>query len=159
MEWQCSSSLHLNGVHNLMPQISRRPPCPPVSAWMITQLIQRLDLNSPLDIAIAACAATTFWGQCRLGELLPSSLSILLLVLFPCLSSFRRSTRNPQSCIVCLPHTKTHQHGQDVVLVDQCDPISPIALLMRRLQIHNIPHDTHLFSYATPKTWMMWEKY
>ena len=89
-------------------------------------------------------------NKCRLGELLPSSLSILLLVLSPCHSSFRRSTHNPHSHIVCLPHTKTHRHGQDVVLVDHCNPINPISLLMRHLQINNIPHDAHLFSYATP---------
>ena len=152
LKWNGSARLRyiLNGVHNLMPRGSKHPPRPPVSAKMITQLIQRLDLNSPLDIAIAACAATAFWGQCRLGELLPSSLSILLLALFPCHSSFRRSTRNPQSRIVRLPHTKTHRHGQDVVLVDQCDPINPITLLLRHLQVNNIPHDAHLFSYITP---------
>ena len=151
LKWNGSARLRyiLNGVHNLMPHGSKLPPRPPISARMIIQLIQHLDLDSPFDIAIAACAATAFWGQCRLGELLPSSLSILLLALFPRRSSLRRSARNRHSRIIRLPHTKTHQHGQDVVLVDQCNPINPITLIARHLQINDIPHDAHLFSYAT----------
>ena len=151
LEWKGSSRLRyvLNGVHNLTPRTSKRPPRPPVNAKMISQLVQHLNLNSPLDVAVAACATTAFWGQCRLGELLPSSHSAPLSLPFPTRSSFRRSTRNPQSCIIHLPHTKTHRHGQEVVLVDQCIPINPIALLTRHLRVNDIPHDTPLFSYGT----------
>jgi hypothetical protein len=80
MEWKGSARLRyvLNGVHNLAPRGSRHPPRPPINARMISQLIDHLDLSSPFDIAVAACATTAFWGQCRLGELLPSSASILL---------------------------------------------------------------------------------
>ena len=153
LSWNGSSRLRyvLNGVHNLTPRGSKRPPRPPVSARMITQLIQHLDLNSPLDVAIAACATMAFWGQCRLGELLPSSLLILLSILFPLRSSLRRSARNPKAYVVRLPHTKTHLDGQDIILVEQCDPINPIALLLKHLQINNIPQDTFLFSYMTPE--------
>ena len=153
LNWNGSSRLRyvLNGVHNLTPRGSKHPPRPPVSAKMIIELIQHLDLDSPLDIAIAACAAMAFWGQCRLGELLPSSLIVLLSMLFPLRSSLRRSTRNPKAHIVRLPHTKTHLDGQDIVLVEQCDPINPITLLAKHLQINNIPQDTFLFSYTTPE--------
>lgn len=58
---------------------------------------------------------------------------------------------NPQAYIVHLPHTKTHQHGQDIVLVEQCNPINPIALLMKHLRVNKIPCDTHLLSYMTPQ--------
>ena len=73
VEWKGSTQLQyvLNGVHNLAPGTSRRPPRPPINATMLIKLVQVLDLNSPLDAAIAACATTAFWGQCRLGELLP----------------------------------------------------------------------------------------
>lgn len=42
MEWKGSSRLRyvLNGVHNLAPGSSRRPPRPPVNARMIAQLVQ-----------------------------------------------------------------------------------------------------------------------
>jgi hypothetical protein len=75
MEWKGSSRLRyvLNGVHNQAPGTSSRPPRPPINARMLIQLIRALDLAVPLDAAVAACAATAFWGQCRLGELLPLS--------------------------------------------------------------------------------------
>ena len=79
MEWKGSSRLRyiLNGVDNLSPSSSRRPPRPPINSKMLTELVNYLDLNVPLDAAVAACAVTAFWGQCRLGELLPPTLSSL----------------------------------------------------------------------------------
>lgn len=149
VEWKGSSRLRyvLNGVHNLAPASSRRPPRPPVNARMITQLVERLDRQSPLDTAVAACAVTAFWGQCRLGELLPSSASVRLSTPFPVRADFKRSLRNPQSCILRLPRTKTHRHGQDIIIVDQRTPINPISLLKRHLHINNVPGDAHIFSY------------
>jgi hypothetical protein len=153
MEWKGSSRLRyiLNGVHNLAPRSSRRPPRPPINATMLSQLVQRLDLNSPLDVAVAACATTAFWGQCRLGELLPSSPSNLLSVPFPARSGFKKSSRNPHAYIIHLPRTKTHRHGQDIVLVDQQPLINPILLLERHLRVNDIPNDIHLFSYISPQ--------
>jgi hypothetical protein len=65
MEWKGSSRLRyiLNGVHNLAPRNSRRPPRPPINATMISQLLDHLDLTLPFDAAVAACATTAFWGQ------------------------------------------------------------------------------------------------
>jgi hypothetical protein len=151
LQWKGSPRLRyvLNGVHNLAPRSSRRPPRPPITAKMISQLVERLDLDSPLDAAVAACATTAFWGQCRLGELLPSSFSDSLVTPFPTRSSFKRSVHSPLSCILHLPRTKTHHHGQDVVLVDQPIPSNPITLLKRQLRINNLSNDSHLFSYAS----------
>ena len=151
MEWKGSSRLRyvLNGVHNLAPDSSRYLPRPPVNAIMILQLVHRLDLDSPVDVAIAAGAVTAFWGQCRLGELLPSNLSPSSTAFLPVRSGFRRSLRNPHSCILHLPRTKTHSHGQDVVLVEQHATIDPISLLKRHLRINNIPNDAYIFSFRT----------
>ena len=151
MEWKGSSRLRyvLNGVHNLAPGSSRRPPRPPVNAKMISELVQRLDPNSPLDAAVAACATTAFWGQCRLGELLPTTSSASLSTPFPIHSGFRRSLRNPHSCVLHLPRTKTHYHGQDIVLVDQCASINPISLLKKHLHLSSVPHDAHIFSFSS----------
>ena len=62
MEWRGSPWLCyvLNGVHNSAPGSLRRPPQPPINAVMLSQLVQNLDLNSPLDAAVAACATTAF---------------------------------------------------------------------------------------------------
>ena len=151
IEWKGSARLRyvLNGVHRLAPGCSKRPTRPPIDAKMLSQLIENLDLNSPIDAAVAACAATAFWGQCRLGELLPSSLATSLSTPFPTRSGFNRSLRNPQSCIFHLPRTKTHHNGQDIVLVDQCSPINPIFLLKNHLRVNNIPKDEHIFSYTS----------
>ena len=152
VEWKGSPRLRyvLSGVHNLAPRGSRRPPCPPINATMLLQLVEHLDLNSPLDVVIAACATTAFWGQCCLGELLPSSSSILVTTPFPTRSDFKKSTRNDLSYTICLPRTKTHRHGQEVAFVDQQTAINPITLLKRHLFINNIPTNTHLFSYVSP---------
>ena len=151
MEWKGSSRLWyvLNGVHNLAPGSSKRPPHPPVNANMISQLVQHLDPSSPLDAVVAACATTAFWGQCRLGELLPATSSSLLSTLFPTCSGFRRSSRNPHSCILHLPRMKTHHHGQDIVLVDQCASINPISLLKRHLHLSSVPDNAHIFSFTS----------
>jgi hypothetical protein len=151
MEWKGSSRLRyvLNGVHTLAPGISKRPPRPPITAKMLIQLVESLDLTNFFDLVVAACAVTAFWGQCRLGELIPASLALLLSILFPTRASFVRSLRNPEACLLRLPHTKTHQHGQDVVLVDQVSPINPIRLLKAHLRLNNIPHDSFIFSYRS----------
>lgn len=154
MEWKGSSRLRyvLNGVHNLAPRRSRRPPRPPVNAKMISQLVQHLDPDSPLDAVVAACATSAFWGQCRLGELLPAALSSFNPTLFPTRSKFGKSRRNPHSYILRLPRTKTHRHGQDVVLVDQCAALNPISLLKKHFRVNNVPNDAYLFSYTSNGT-------
>jgi hypothetical protein len=121
MEWKGSTRLRhvLNGVRNLAPRHSRRPPRPLINAIMPSQLVENLDLNFLLDAAVAACVTTAFWGQCRLGELLPSSVATSLSTPLPNRSDFKRSLRNSHLCILHLPKTKTHHQGHDVVLVDQ----------------------------------------
>ena len=153
LEWKGSPRLRyvLNGVHNSAPKDSKRPLRPPINARMLSQLVMRLDLNLPLDAAVAACATTAFWGQCRLGELLSPSihLSSSDSESLPTRSDFKRSLSNPQSCILHLPRTKTHRHGEDVILVDQLDPINSIALLKNHIRVNNISSSTHLFSITS----------
>jgi hypothetical protein len=151
IEWKGSARLRyvLNGVHNSAPRSSRRPPRPPINARMLSQLIENLDLTLPLDAAVAACAATAFWGQCRLGELLPLSTSTTPPNPLPARSDFKKSLRNPQSRLLRLPCTKTHRHGQDIVLVDQQAPINPILLLKNHIRVNNMPSDSHIFSYSS----------
>ena len=152
IEWRGSTRLRyiLNGVENLAPRSSKRSPRPPINAKMLSQLIVNLDLNSPLDAVVAACAVTAFWGQCRLGELLPASLLSTSTNHLPSRSDFKRSLRNPQSCLLHLPRTKSHHHGQDVVLVDQRAPINPISLLKNHLRVNNVPRNSLIFSYSSP---------
>ena len=102
LEWNGSPRLRyvLNGVHNLAPGSSSLPPRPPINAKMLSELIGALNLDLPLDAAVAACAATAFWGQCRLGELLPSSPHSPPTTRLPTRAGFKRSIQNPHSCIL-----------------------------------------------------------
>jgi hypothetical protein len=147
-KWNGSSRLRfvLNGVRNCAPGSSRRPPHPPVNSTMLEQLVRNLDLTSPLDAAVAACAVTAFWGQCQIGELLPLSSSLTLSSPLPSRSDFKRSIRNPHSCVLRLPCTKTQRNGEDVVLVDQRDPINPISLLKNHFRVNHVRDDQFLFS-------------
>jgi hypothetical protein len=83
------------------------------------------------------------------GRITPYILNLCILHSSPHSFRFKRSLRNPLSCVIHLPSTKTHRHGQDVVLVDQRADINPIILLKEHLHVNNIPNDTHLFSYAS----------
>ena len=152
VEWKGSARLRyvLKGVHNFAPFSSRQAPRPPVTRHMLIQLVRGLDLSNPLDAAVAACAVTAFWGQCRLGELLPIISPPPSPLVLLSRSDFKRSRRNPQACILHLPVTKTHRHGQDVVLVDQEAPINPITLLKNHIRLNNVRRDAHLFSYTVP---------
>lgn len=152
VEWKGSARLRyvLNGIQNSAPDHSRRPPRPPINSRMLVQLVENLDLNSPSDAAIAACAVAAFWGQCRLGELLPRSPSLATsLSPFPTRSDFKRSIRNPQACLLHLPTTKTHRQGQDVVLVDQQMPVNPISLLKNHIRVNDITPNMYIFSFRT----------
>ena len=83
----------------------------------------------------------------------PNFLMSLSMPVLPILllsrSNFKRSLQNPHSYILHLPHTKTHYHGQDVILVDQHTPINPISLLRNQLHINNVSYNNHIFSYAS----------
>ncbi|KAF8798261.1 hypothetical protein BYT27DRAFT_7228401 [Phlegmacium glaucopus] len=119
---------------------STKPPRIPINAVMLSHLINALNLLDPLDAAFAACAVTAFWGQCRLGELLPSRIADSSTLVLPSRTDLKRSPRNPSAYMLHLPHTKTHHRGQDVVIVEQRDPINPIS---------HTPHTLPLFAYAT----------
>jgi hypothetical protein len=154
VEWKGSARLRyvLNGIRNLAPMSSRQHLRPPISADMLIRLINNLDLTLPLDVVIAACAVTAFWGQCRLGELLPLSSLAPNISSLPKRSNFKCSLRNPQSCVLRLPSTKADRHGQDVVLVDQRAPINPISLLKTHIRVNRVANDEHLFSYTSETT-------
>ena len=92
---------------------------------------------------------TAFWGQCRLGELLPSSSAIALSNPFSLSWNFKRSVQNPQACLLHLPRTKTHHQGQDIVLVNQREPINLIFLLENHIWVNNLMRDRLLFSFTS----------
>ncbi|KAJ7112064.1 hypothetical protein C8R43DRAFT_1138992 [Mycena crocata] len=133
--WKGSSRLHyvLAGVENLAPETSKRPPRPPINAEMLRVLYNGLDFTYPRDVAIFAAACVAFWGQCRLGEILPDSTTEPALM--------HKPTRAQ------LPSQQ--KSGEDVVLVAQNDPINPEIALHAHLKINNLPANLPLFAYRT----------
>lgn len=73
----------LNGIENLAPDSGKRPSQLPVNASMISKLVTHFNLCNPLDTGVAACTSVAFWGQHRLGELLPSASSNLTTIAVP----------------------------------------------------------------------------
>lgn len=152
-EWKGSMRLQLvlNGVKNLAPKSSSKPPRPPISAKMLNQLIQGLDLSDPLDSAVAACATVAFWGQCRLGELLPTAAYSFSTSSNPSRSDIRRSTRNKDSYLLFLPRTKTNRSGQNIVLTNQIGDCCPLKALKNHFKINQLSRKLPLFAYTSPR--------
>ncbi|KAJ7754012.1 hypothetical protein B0H16DRAFT_1316577 [Mycena metata] len=151
VEWKGSSRLHyvLAGVENLAPDSSKRPPRPPINAAMLRALYHGLDFQIPTDVAVFAAACVAFWGQCRLGELLPTSRSLEATKFLPTRSSISRSRRNDRATILRLPRTKTKKNGDDVTLVAQSSPINPQTALHAHLTVNNLTDSIPLFAYRT----------
>ncbi|KAJ6535788.1 hypothetical protein B0H19DRAFT_1271504 [Mycena capillaripes] len=151
-EWKGSSRLHyvLAGVENLAPESSKRKPRPPITSAMLRALYDGLDFTNPRDVAVFAAACIAFWGQCRLGELLPTSSSPAASKNIPTRAHISNSTRNKRSRIIRLPRTKTKKNGDDVVLVAQATPIDPRVALDMHLLANNFDPNTLLFTFNSP---------
>jgi hypothetical protein len=147
LEWQGSQRLTyvVNGVAALAPSKSKRPVRPPVTRHMIIVLSNQLDLKTPFDAAVFAAACTAFWGQCRLGEILPPSASTFSPSKLPIMSavSFQKNTASIE-----LPWTKvTKNRGDTVVLTEQLTPTNPLSALENHFAVNGVQPHTHLFAY------------
>lgn len=151
-DWNGGKRLHyvLNGVENLAPDSAKRTPRLPVNASMVSKLVTHLNLHNPLDAAVAACASVAFWGQCRLGELLPTASSNLTTTAVPARSNLKTSLRNNQSLLLHLPRTKTCRRGETIALTEQRGPTNPHQLIHNQLQVNNLSNQLPLFAYRTP---------
>ena len=153
VDWKGGLRLNfvLNGVKNLTPLSSRRPPRPPVNTTMLLSLIDALNLRDPLDAAVAAAASIAFWGQCRLGELLSSSRTDSSTSSRP--SRQNLSTKSPYrrtlSYTLFLPRTKTKPHGESITLVSQLGPSDPLRLLRNHLQVNDLSSSFPLFTHKS----------
>jgi hypothetical protein len=140
----------ITGVHNATPTSSIQPKRPNISIHILSTLTDHLNHNSGFDAAVLACACTAFWGQCRLGELLPYSTKDHHLRDFPCRESIRHSPNNKNTWILNLLSTKTNRQGQDIALVSQKGTVNPIRVLHNHLQVNEISlPGTLLFTYMS----------
>jgi hypothetical protein len=140
----------ITGVRNATPHSSIQPKRPNISIQNLITLAHHLNLNDSLDAAVLACASTAFWGQCRLGELIPRSERDYHPGNFPCRKSIRYSPGNKNTWILNLPNTKTSHRGQDIALISQKGISNPIRILYNHLQVNKISlAGTPLFTYAS----------
>ncbi|KAJ7760893.1 hypothetical protein DFH07DRAFT_694027, partial [Mycena maculata] len=151
-QWNGSSRLHyvLAGVEKLAPQSTKRPPRPPINAVMLRALYDTLDFSNSRDIVVFAAACIAFWGQCRLGEILPTSSLPNACKHLPTRRHISHSSRNQRSTTLRLPRTKTKVSGEDVVLVTQSKPIDPRTVLEMHLIANRCGDTAPLFAYSGP---------
>jgi len=125
--WHTSNNVHwngskrlaytLNGVNNLAPDSSFVPPRLPVTTEMLHVLARSLSTSDPLDTAILCCTLIAFWGQCRIGELLCNSQSDISSSNVPRRTNISHSSQKGVSSVtIHLPRTKTHHHGDDIII-------------------------------------------
>ncbi|KAF5381299.1 hypothetical protein D9615_008401 [Tricholomella constricta] len=120
----------IKGAETLRPLSSVRPPRSAFTADMLSALSGALNPASPEDICILLVACIAFWGQIRLGELLPNREALYDPKKFPSWADLRKPNASG-SRILHLPHTKLGgTRGEDVIIARQAflDPISCLDL-------------------------------
>ncbi|KAF9030051.1 hypothetical protein BJ165DRAFT_1324728, partial [Panaeolus papilionaceus] len=153
LPWHASPRLTkvLNGVAFKAPPSTACLLRLPITTTMLKHLLRNLDLDVLLDASVAACACTAFWGQCRLGELLPSSSSGPISSI-PTREHLTRSASrraNTHSYELQLPCTKTNRRGQTIMILKQDHATNPLPLLQHHLAINNLPRSSNLFNYIS----------
>jgi hypothetical protein len=76
LPWHGSARLRIiiDAVERLRPATSQLPPRPPVTLEMLRKLVESMpEILSHFDRAVLTVALVAFWGQFRIGELLPTS--------------------------------------------------------------------------------------
>lgn len=139
----------LKAADRMTPASSVRPLRPPVTQEMLDLLCTSLDPSVPLFAAVLAAACFVYWGQCRLGEALPESLTRFSATHHPTPSCLRPCTASGRSHICHLPSTKCAvTAGKDVFLSAQRGPSNSLAALDNQLSVNRPCADAHLFGYA-----------
>jgi hypothetical protein len=149
------------GAVKLTPASSIREKRPPATLRHMGAMHARLDPTNPRDAAILGAAGYTFWGCCRLGELLvPSHSQAHDAFKFvrrgsraELASSFRTTEAGVDFFKFHIPWTKTTaEDGADIIITRRRgNPLCPIASMRLHLEVNkSVPASAPLFAYATP---------
>ncbi|KAG2737884.1 hypothetical protein P692DRAFT_201681785, partial [Suillus brevipes Sb2] len=112
--------LVLTGVSNRAPPSSTKPPRPPVTRAMLLVLAAKLSMTDPLDACCMAVAASAFWGQLRLGEILSPWDSSFPTAHISYREHLSLAFNQNGSRKLFLPYTKVKKNrGEEVVLCRQ----------------------------------------
>ncbi|KAF9030725.1 hypothetical protein BDZ89DRAFT_1159244 [Hymenopellis radicata] len=136
-EWFESQTLKqvLEGVKKERPR-EKKTVRPPVTLRRLQILVEGLDANNGKDNCVAAMATMAFYGQCRLGELMPDS---------PNREKFEEQNF-PKS--LHLPWTKTKkEEGEDVTICAQRGTTDPIAALNHHTMMNDVEGGEMLASF------------
>jgi hypothetical protein len=121
---------------------------PPIKSSMISMLVKAWKDGSPRHVCALAIAVSAWSGQCRLGELLPSSPLSLDPKRIPRRSSWSGSKANKRASEIQLPWTKTTRfNGATVFLVDQRDPLNATIALSNHFKASPLRSDAFLCEY------------
>ncbi|KZV59286.1 hypothetical protein PENSPDRAFT_595733, partial [Peniophora sp. CONT] len=145
----------LGGHKNFVPEDAKRPPRPPVTPEHLTALRAGLNFRDPLECAVYGAACVSFWGVCRLGEMVPKG------------GSFDKSRHVARGAVdfekikgvgnqmrtltVRIPFDKVKKtEGADVLLMNVESDTSPLHALKWHLEegSPNLPETAPLFAYA-----------
>lgn len=131
----------LKGVENATPASSIRAQRPPVTTDMLRLLHKKLDQSVGLDAAVLAVANMSFYGQLRLGEVLPrvESLEKFDGTLQPVMLNLSEPFSAAGSRTIHLPWSKTKKaRGEDVVITRQKGRTDPIAALENHMRTNKL---------------------
>jgi hypothetical protein len=149
--WRGSERLRhiLRGVEKLQPPPPpRETPCLAVMTKdNLRGLHRNLDFKAPFDAAVFAAACTLFWGQCRAGELLPSSTTPAGCAGRPTRGDFHAPSKYRANYSVYLPSAR----GESVALLPQKGSTDPVQAMRYHLHVNRYALDgeTPLFAYKT----------
>jgi hypothetical protein len=122
----------------------------PIRSSMITMLAEAWKGGSPRHVCALAIAVSAWSGQCRLGELLPSSPASLDPKRLPRRSSWSGSKTNKRASEIQLPWTKTTCFdGATVFLVDQRDPLNATIAMSNHFRASPLGSDAFLCEYKS----------
>jgi hypothetical protein len=139
----------LEGIERSRPESSKLPPRAPVTLEMVRILVDfARGTRSSFVLAVVACALVAFWGQFRLGELLPASRNAFNARLFPTRAAWG-SHRRPT---ISLPWTKTTKtRGAVIRLPPQTSRTCPVAAMDLYIRQVHASAASPLFSYDDGK--------
>lgn len=139
----------LRGVDRLTPGSSRQPQRPPITVKMLLDLHDGLNRENNLDVAVYATACLAFWGQMRLGELLPSSALRFDPDLVPSVLHLGIPNDNGSRTLF-LPNTKCgNSRGEAIIVCRQVGIEDPISALDQHLSLNAGSGSDPLCSYLS----------
>lgn len=139
----------MKAAKNLTPASSKRKKRQPYTIAFITSLLQKLDLDVPIDAAVGSCLTTAFYSIARAGEFTIPNLSSFDPATHVKRSDIRleKDRNGLDTTVFHLPRTKTSHTGEDVFWARQQGPTDPEAALKNHFRVNNPPLQGALFSY------------